>query len=604
MKRFCWVLQICGLATFIAIAASAHSQSAPAAQKPAQNLAWLDQFVPAEMQKWKVPGLAIAVVRHDQVIYSRGFGMRDVRRNLPVTTKTLFAIGSISKSFTALSMGILNDEGKFDWDKPVRQYIPDFQVYDPVASERMTPRDLITHRSGLASHDLVWYSSNFSREDLVHRLRFLQSNRDFRSGYHYNNMLVMTAGYVVGKVSGEGWENFVRQHIWEPLGMTGSNFSVDDSQKSADFAQPYRKDESSGEVNQVPFHEMVAIGPAGSINSNIEDMSRYAMFQLGKGKVGGRQVVSEANLNLMHSPQVSMGAQREFKELGSMSYGMGWVNTSYRGHRMVWHNGEIDGFYALLSMLPDDDLGVVILTNIQDWPVTDVAAYQIYDRLLGLDVIDWSGRFEQAENKSKAADAEAKKTEASNRKLGTHPSHDLKDYVGRFENPGYGTLTIQPASDGFTASLNQITVPFQPYHYDVFQVPENAHWILGKTKIRFLTNMDGDIESIAAPLEPNAPEIVFTRVGEKLPREVLLPLAGDYVVADTVITVALAGEELQLTVPGEPVYTLAPQKDLRFTIKGRSGYSVEFHKDNTGQVSEMVFFQPEGTFVAKRKTAP
>ena len=603
MKRFCWVLQICGLATFIAIA-SAHSQSAPAAQKPAGSLAWLDQFVPAEMQKWKVPGLAIAVVRHDQVIYSRGFGMRDVRRNLPVTTKTLFAIGSISKSFTALSMGILNDEGKFDWDKPVRQYIPDFQVYDPVASERMTPRDLITHRSGLASHDLVWYSSNFSREDLVHRLRFLQSNRDFRSGYHYNNMLVMTAGYVVGKVSGEGWENFVRQHIWQPLGMTGSNFSVDDSQKSADFAQPYRKDESSGEVNQVPFHEMVAIGPAGSINSNIEDMSRYAMFQLGKGKVGGRQVVSEANLNLMHSPQVSMGAQREFKELGSMSYGMGWVNTSYRGHRMVWHNGEIDGFYALLSMLPDDDLGVVILTNIQDWPVTDVAAYQIYDRLLGLDVIDWSGRFEQAENKSKAADAEAKKTEASNRKLGTHPSHDLKDYVGRFENPGYGTLTIQPASDGFTASLNQITVPFQPYHYDVFQVPENAHWILGKTKIRFLTNMDGDIESIAAPLEPNAPEIVFTRVGEKLPREVLLPLAGDYVVADTVITVALAGEELQLTVPGEPVYTLAPQKDLRFTIKGRSGYSVEFHKDNTGQVSEMVFFQPEGTFVAKRKTAP
>jgi CubicO group peptidase (beta-lactamase class C family) len=602
MKRFCRVLQLCGLATFIAIA-SAHSQSVPPAQKPAQSLAWLDQFVPAEMQKWKVPGLAMAVVRHDQVMYSHGFGMRDVSRNLPVTTRTLFAIGSISKSFTALSMGILNDEGKFDWDKPVRQYIPDFQVYDPVASERMTPRDLITHRSGLASHDLVWYSSNFSREDLVHRLRFLKSDRDFRSGYHYNNMLVMTAGYMVGKVSGEGWENFVKQHIWQPLGMTGSNFSVNDSQKSSDFAQPYRKDESTGRVNEVPFHEMVAIGPAGSINSNIEDMSRYAMFQLGKGKVGDRQVVSEANLNLMHSPQVSMGGQREFKELGASSYGMGWVSTSYRGHRMVWHNGEIDGFYALLSLLPDDDLGVVILTNIQDWPVTDVAAYQIYDRLLGLEVIDWSGRFEQAENKSKAADAEAKKTELSNRKPGTHPSHDLKDYPGKYENPGYGTLSIQPASEGFTASLNQITVPLQHYHYEVFQVPENAHWLLGKTKFRFLTNMDGDVESIAAPLEPNAPEIVFTRVGETLPREALLPLAGEYTVGDTVISVALAGEELQLKIPGEPVYTLVPQKELRFTIAGRSGYSVEFHKDNNGQVNEMVFFQPDGTFVAKRKSA-
>src|SRR5437763_8904193 len=162
-----------------------------------------EQFIPAQMQKWKVPGVAIAVVQNGQVIYSHGFGLRDVKSNLPVTTKTIFAIGSISKSFTSLSMGMLNDEGKLDWDNPVRQYLPEFQMYDPVASERMTPRDLISHRVGMAGQDLLWYSSDFSREDVVRRLRFLQSDHDFRSGYNYNNMLVMTAGYLIGKVSGQ-----------------------------------------------------------------------------------------------------------------------------------------------------------------------------------------------------------------------------------------------------------------------------------------------------------------------------------------------------------------------------------------------------------------
>src|SRR5947209_13075159 len=179
----------------------------------------LEQFVPTQMQKWKVPGVAIAVVQNGQVIYSHGFGLRDVKSNLPVTTKTIFAIGSISKSFTSLSMGMLNDEGKLDWDKPVRQYLPEFQMNDPVASERMTPRDLISHRLGLAGHDLIWYSSDFSREDMVRRLRFLQSDHDFRSGYRYNNLLVMTAGYLVGRVSGQSWEDFVRQPGFDPLQM-------------------------------------------------------------------------------------------------------------------------------------------------------------------------------------------------------------------------------------------------------------------------------------------------------------------------------------------------------------------------------------------------
>jgi CubicO group peptidase (beta-lactamase class C family) len=476
----------------------------------------LEQFVPAEMQNWKVPGVAIAVVQNGQVIYSHGFGLRDVKGNLPVTSKTIFAVGSISKSFTSLSMGMLNDEGKLDWDKPVRQYLPEFQMYDPVASERMTPRDLISHRVGMAGHDLVWYSSDFNREDLVRRLRFLQSDHDFRSGYHYNNMLVMTAGYLVGQVSGQSWEDFVRHRIFEPLQMNSSNFSVFDTQKSSDFAHPYRKDEHSGAISEIPFHDASAIGPAGSINSNVEDMTRYAIFQLGKGKQGDRQLVSETNLTLTHTPQVPMPEGLQSKEIGPRNYGMGWVISSYRGHRMLWHNGGIDGFYALLSLLPDENLGVVILTNLlDDDPVPEIAAYHIYDHLLGLNSIDWAKRFEERDEKQKAAEEDEHKKELSERKPNTHPSHELKDYAGRYENSGYGVITIQPQGDGFNATLNKLTFPLHHYHYDVFESPAGSTGAVDIGRLRFLTNMNGEIDGIAAPFEPEAPEIVFTRIPEK-----------------------------------------------------------------------------------------
>ena len=508
------------IAVFAVILASmivleADAQTAPA-QRSGHAIDGLEQFIPAQMQKWKVPGLAIAVVQNGQVIHSRGFGLRDVKGNLPVTSKTIFAIGSISKSFTSLSMGILNDEGKLDWDKPVRQYLPQFQMYDPVATERMTPRDLISHRVGMADHDLVWYTSDFSREDLVRRLRFLQSNHDFRSGYNYNNLLVMTAGYVVGKVSGQGWEDYVRRHIFEPLKMTASNFSVLDSQKSSDFAHPYRKDEHTGEVSETPFRGLSPIAPAGSINSNVEDMARYAIFQLSKGKSGDRQIVSEANFGLTHTPQVPMNGDLPFKEIGPRSYGMGWVISSYRGHPLVWHNGGIDGFYALLSLLPDENFGVVILTNLlQDDPVPEVIAYHIYDGLLGLEPVDWAKRFEERDQKEKASEEEERAKDVSARKPNTHPSHELKEYAGRYENPGYGTITVRPDGDGLAATFNKMSFPLHHYQYDVFESPPDSTGALDLGRLRFVTNMDGNIDGIAAPLEPLAPEIIFTRIPEK-----------------------------------------------------------------------------------------
>ncbi|HKT46154.1 MAG TPA: serine hydrolase, partial [Candidatus Acidoferrales bacterium] len=568
------------------------------------KLQGLDALAAQAMSDWRVPGVAIAVVQDGKVIYAKGYGVRDIDKKLPVTTDTLFAIGSISKSFTALNFAILNDQGKVDWDQPVRRYLPEFEMYDPVATLQATPRDLFSHRTGLPRHDLVWYSSDFSRADLVSRLRFLKPSKGFRSTFQYNNLTVMTMGYLEGKITGLGWEGSVRQNIFAPLGMSHSNFSVVETENNENHATPYEWRKEA--VTKVPFHNIEAIGPAGSINSNIDDMARYLAFQLGDGKHEGKQLVSESNLRLMHSPQTAVPdppPQVSFPELGHFAYGLAWVATSYRGHNLVWHNGGIDGFYALLSMLPDDHIGVVVLTNLPHGDVPDVIAYSVFDHLLGLQPVDWFSRYKEREAKEKQKDDEAKKNKPNDRKTGTHPSHALADYAGDFENPGYGLIRVALSGDALQLSINKLG-PFrlEHYHYDVFQVPEDDDSVAAGEKFQFHMNKKGDIESISAALEPALDEdIVFTRAPAKLSAEVLHSVTGDYQLNEATVTVSLAGETLHLTVPGQPVYELVPTKDLSFDIKGLTGFSVEFQKDASGKITEAVFHQPNGVFHAKRK---
>jgi CubicO group peptidase (beta-lactamase class C family) len=582
------------------------SQPAPAvsAAIPAARLEGLDNLARQAMREWKVPGVALAVVQDGKVIYAKGYGYRDLENKLPVTTATLFPIGSITKSFTALTFGILKTEGKVDWDKPVRTYLPEFQMYDAVASEQATPRDLFSHRTGLPRHDLVWYGSDFSREDLVSRLRYLKPNKGFRSAYQYNNLTVMTMGYLEGKLTGLGWEGSIREKIFAPLGMSHSNLSVTDMEKTDDHALPYELKKDV--VTKVPFHNIDAIGPAGAINSSVDDMSHYLIFQLGDGKYDGKPVVAESDLREMHRPQTAIPDPPpafSMSGLGHFSYGLAWVVTAYRGHNLVWHNGGIDGFYALLSMLPDDHLGVVVLTNLSNGQTPEVLAYNVYDRLLGLDPLPWFDRFKDLRAKDKKQEEEAKKNKATDRKTGTHPSHRLADYAGEYQNPGYGILKVALQGDALELSLNQLgPFPLEHYHYDIFQVPEDSDSVAAGEKFQFEMSKKGEIDSIAAALEPALGEdIIFTRAPEKISTDVLQKLAGDYLLADQTVTFAVAGGVLRLTVPGQPVYELIPRKQLSFDVKGLAGFSVDFQMDPSGKVTEAVFYQPNGVFHAKRK---
>jgi len=591
------------------LAAALSSQPAQETKPPA--LADLDTFVTQAMKDWKVPGLALAVIEDGKVILLKGYGLRDTEKNLPVTPQTLFAIGSITKSFTVTTLGTLVDEGKLDWDKPVRDYLPGFAMYNEVLTEHLTPRDMVTHRSGLPRHDLVWYSSDFSRADLVARLRYLEPSKDLRATFQYNNLMFMTAGYLAGQLLGTTWDQAVRQRVLDPLGMTHTNLSVEDSPKSPDFAQPYKKDKVNGEevVKKYQFHNIDQIGPAGSINSCVEDMARYLLFHMNKGKFEGKQILSENSAAQMQTPQMVIQGEPEFKELGTNSYGMGLFISTYRGHPIVEHSGAIDGFRADLAFLPQDNIGAVVLINLDGSPMPDIVARNVFDRLLGLDQVPWNQRYLDIEKKSKQGEEAAKAGGFTKPVPGTHPSHDLKDYVGQYENPGYGMVTITQEGAGvgndFTIKVNaKLTSPLRHFHYDLWQVPENELDPLQKTLVTFHTGEKGNIASLSAPFEPNAKEIVFTRRAEKHMRErsFLEPFTGQYDLPGEVLTISLQGNDtLVASIPGQPTLELVPDHGTTFNIKSLTDFTLEFQQDASGKVTGAVLTQPGNTIVVKRK---
>jgi CubicO group peptidase (beta-lactamase class C family) len=481
------------------------------AQQPnsdTSKLQGVDGFAEQLLKEWNVPGLGIGIIHNGTIVLEKGYGYRNLEDKLPFTTKTLFPVGSTSKSFTALALAILKDKGKVDWDDRVRQYLPSYELSDPVASERMTIRDLLLHRSGLSRNDLMWYGNDFTRKQIFDRLKYLPMGKGFRNGFDYNNLGYMTAGYLAGEVAGSSWEDLVRTSILTPLGMTSTNFSDTDSAKSPDYALPY--DEINGKIERIPFASTEAIGPAGSVHSTVDEFLRYAEMLLAHGKFEGKQIVSEANLKTIQSPQIMMGAPSPYPEQSAPAYGMAWVNQTYRGHRFVWHNGGIDGFYTLLALLPDDNIGVVIFTNRLDRPAAEVLLRNVFDRMLGMTPVDWDSRFHEAEGKAKKAEEAELKKIAEERKPGTQPSHPLKDYAGTYSHPAYGNVVVTVDGDHLKFGLNRMASPLEHYHFDVFIVPHSQR-PLGDLKVRFDTAMSGDIESVAVPLEEDIPEVVFKR---------------------------------------------------------------------------------------------
>ncbi|MCY7789754.1 serine hydrolase [Bacillus haynesii] len=570
-------------------------------RQPIKELKGFRAFTLEKMNEWNVPGAAVAVIKEDEIIMAEGFGFRDKERKLKVNPETVFAIGSASKAFTTAAMAVLADEGKMEWDKPVREYLPEFKMHDPVATERMTPRDLACHRSGLPRHEMMWYNSSFSREELFRRVRYLEPNLDFRSKWQYQNLMYMTAGYLAGRIAGTTWEDLVYERLFKPLHMTSSSFSVEDMQKLSDFAFPYQ--EKNGTVEKIPFRNIDVIGPAGSINSNAVDMANWVLLQLGSGKFSG--ILSEGSLHELHTPCISCDSIIKAKELPVCSYGLGWFVEPYRGRHMIHHGGNIDGFSSLVAFMPYEKIGLVILTNMNGSFLPNVLAYNIFDRLLGLEEIDWSGRLKGETEKIMKAALGVDRTADLTKIEGTTPSHALKDYTGVYENPGYGEIRIELKDGILQALFNSFVMPLKHYHYNIFEMkmPLTEMAMLAS----FDTDIHGHISRLSIPFEmaEGAREIEFVRKPEQqlYDPEFLASLTGEYALEDgTDVVVSLRNNRtLWVSLPGQPDYELEPYRELTFQIKNLPGFSVRFEAGDSGQVTGLRFIQPNGEFPAVRK---
>jgi CubicO group peptidase (beta-lactamase class C family) len=445
----------------------------------------LDAYVTSAIATWNVPGLALAIVRHDSIIYSRGYGVRTAGQADRVDDQTIFAIGSCSKAFTSAALAMAVDDGKVRWDEHVTTYLPGFQLADPYVTREIAVRDLLNHRSGVQRFDLLWYYSDFDRAEVVRRMRFLKQSESFRSQYGYNNLMYLTAGQVLAAASGMSWDDFIRQRIFTPLGMTSSSTSIAALAGQSDVASGHRT--THGVTRVVPWNQVDNIGPAGSINSNVRDMAQWVRLQLGHGAVNGKTLVSTAALGETRTPQTIMPTGGAFRTLFPttqfLNYGMGWVVYDHRGRRAIWHNGGIDGFSAMVGMLPNDGFGVVILTNVENTIVYNAILDWLYDRYLQQPVHDWSSDMHQVAAAGAAqadsAEARAQRTRMPN----THPTLPLEQYAGTYVDSAFGVATVKDENGKLTLTRARLIGDLEPWNYDTFR----ATWRAGVSSHDLLT---------------------------------------------------------------------------------------------------------------------
>ena len=497
----------------IALLIAVHVAAAQQPQSVETRLKGFDAYMAQVLKDWDAPGVGIGIVVKDKLVFARGYGFRDYGKRLPFTPATTQPIASNTKLFTAVAVGMLVEEGKLRWDEPIKQFVPTIRFYNDDLDRSVTMRDMLSHRTGVTRHDAIWYKSSFSRRELWDRLRYLEPTAPIRTKFLYNNLMFTAAGQVIEELSGQTWEQFVQHRIFDPLSMSRSTLSIDDNLKGAEPAVPYSERRDSTVLYRQPYYTAeVAIAPAGAINSCVLDLSRWVIALLNGGRVDGRQVIPAAVLRETMAPSIAMpNAALESRGWGenlNQYYGMGRFVSSYRGHLLALHGGDLPGFHSQISIMPNDSIGVIVLV-IGDHaaPLYNGLTYDIYERLLGMSLTPWSERLNGIRLKNKAAGTSARAGADAGRVSGTTPSHPLDDYLGEFAHPAYGVVTVARGDTGLTFAFHSIKMPLTRFHYDRFDTPDDEED--GKFSLNFLTNPMGEVDRVDISLDEAA--VTFTR---------------------------------------------------------------------------------------------
>jgi CubicO group peptidase (beta-lactamase class C family) len=559
----------------------------------------LDAIAQEALAEWKVPAATIAIVQNGETTLLKAYGQRDVEAGLPATPETHFTICSITKTFTAVGLAMLVDEGRLDWTKPVRDYVPEFRLHDPIATDRVTVRDLLCHHSGLPRHDWIWMPGDLSRTEMLTAMRHIEPSRDIRTEFQYSNLGYNVASVVAERVSGLSWEDFTRTRIIEPLKMQAT-FTVEDLAATDDAAIPYliHRDERQ----RTKFWPIGATA-AGGINTSVASLANWMRFLLAEGEFEGQRLLSASLVREMQVPRVHSG-RPEFDEFSENHYGLGFGSFFYRGERIVGHSGGWLGYSTLMRLMPKKNLGVAVFTNRSGAPIPSILINYVNDRLSGKEPVAWLDRLRELRRKELAQQEIDDEKRQAGWKKNAPPSHALSEYAGIYQHPAYGRITISGSGDGLDWAFRGMSGRLAHRHYDTFEVPRFPYELNPDyLAISFTTDRDGNTASLSAHFEVLVADIVFTRVpgGECTDAGFRNACVGRYRHGSITHVVAQEADgQLTLKPDYQPLYHLRPYQGAIFSIAELEGYRVEFRRGATDTIDELVFHQPNGVFVAQR----
>jgi CubicO group peptidase (beta-lactamase class C family) len=479
----------------------------PAAAQRADPFTGFDAYVAGAVKDWKVPGLAIAVVSGDSVVLVRGFGVRTIGRPEPVTIHTLFANASTTKAFTSMAAAMLVDEGKLRWDDPISRYLPQFQLQDPLASRELTIRDVLSHRVGFPDPGYLWYGTPWGWDEIAKRVSRVQPASSFRSAYAYNNVTYAAGGVAAAAAAGMPWGDLVRSRILEPLGMRETFTGEKSLASQKDIASPHYK--VSDTVTAITRLDFEQIAPAGTMYSTASDMAKWLRFLLDSTRVqhGAPLLVKPATFAELFTPQTVI-RRDDFYPTARLTnpnftaYGLGWFLLDYRGERVALHTGSIDGFVAIVGLMPSRRTGIVVFANLDHAELRHALVYSAFDRVLDAasdsrpsPKHDWSREFKVMYDSMSAAGEVRRKEAEKHRVTGTHPTLSLDKYAGTYADSLYGDMTVRVENGALTLSKSPLlTGTLEHWNYDTFRIRWNTRY-LGTDLITFRLGTDGTVSA-------------------------------------------------------------------------------------------------------------
>ena len=572
-----------------------------------KRLKGLDSELEKVLKKLEEPGFSVAIVENDQILYSKGFGYRDYENKIKVDSNTLFAIGSATKSFTSSLLGVLREDEKLDFEDSPIDYINELRFYNSQMNDVISIRDMMSHRTGLPRHDASWYFfPTFSKDSLVSRVKHHKPFTSVRNQWWYNNFMFMLQGVVAERITNKTWSENIKEMIFDPLGMTRSNTSIAELENSENAAFGYSQD-----FKKMDYYKIAGMGPAGSINSSVNEMSKWLITWINKGEYKGRKILPPNYTEEAISSQSVVVANLPDEDnpgLHLTNYGYGWFLSSYKGHYRVEHGGNIDGFSTSAAFYPSDKVGIIVLSNQNASNTPSIVRNIISDRMLDVKKTDWLKYHFDKLKEAELIQKELDKNEDSDKIKGTNPSRSINEYEGEYTNLGYGTFDVSMKNDSLFMKIPNKTFWLSHHHYDTFLPYElkNGKVNLEDESVIFITfsaDQLGEIKKLSTGLEPAIEEpIYFDRKIKTIEIETseLDKYVGDFKFMKNMCKTYLKDDVLYVFIAGQPEHKLNPIGKHLFSFEKLEGYKVKFDVSKNEKVTHISFIQPNGTFRYKK----